>query len=106
MPKKLTYAEALEAINSERFIKPDEVKASAQRRVVWGMLYSAPGCLPDNRSYGSTKAEAIGDAQLIYGDDAPRGFVTELRRNQIAAVDSSGYYRVEIVRMTLGELLS
>lgn len=104
MAKKLSFDETLEALNEERFIDADDVRASALRRYVWLMMYSASGCLPDYRSISATKHAAIEDAIWLYADDAPRGFRTALRRDGIAATDDNGYYRVEITRVRVHEL--
>lgn len=104
MPK-LGYFEALDAIANDRGVTRTDVLASAQRRIVWAMLYSTPDCLPDYRSYSATRADAISDAEMLYGDDAPRGFAAALRRVGIAATDKGGYYRVTVERITLGDLL-
>lgn len=102
--KKLTFDEALQALADERHVKADEVRADALRRYVWLMMYSAPGCLPDYRSVSPTKADAIDSAVFLYADDAPRGFITALRRNGIAPTDEQGYYRVEVTRVQIREL--
>lgn len=102
MPK-LTFDEALERIAEQRLIRPEEVQTRALRRRVYVMMYSAPGCLPDHSSVSPTRWEAIEDARELYADDAPRGFITQLRRHGIAATDEQGYYRVEISRQTLAD---
>ena len=104
MPK-LTYDEALDAINSEQHVDLSRVQPRALRRRVWCMLYSAPGCLPDYRAYCSTRQGAIDTARELYEDDAPRGFATRLRKYGIAAADAQGYYRVEIDDFSLSDIL-
>jgi hypothetical protein len=103
MPK-LTYDEVLQALADEQFIKSEDVRADVLRRRVWLMMYSAPGCLPDHREVCTTKAQAIESAVTLYADDAPRGFATALRRDEIAATDASGYYRVELSHVQIREL--
>lgn len=61
MPK-LTFDEALEAINSERYITRDDVQARALARVVWVAEWHVPGCMSESRSYSTTKAGAPEDA--------------------------------------------
>ena len=56
---KLSYNEALEAIANERHISAADVQARALRRKVWVMMFSAPGCLPDNRNCCATRADAL-----------------------------------------------
>lgn len=103
MPK-LTFDETLEALAEERHIKREDVRAAVLRRHVWTMLYSAPGCLPDHSQVCRTKRDAIESALFLYGDDAPRGFATALRRDGIAAADANGYYRVEVCRVRVSDL--
>ncbi len=95
MPK-LDFDQILTALAEERPIKPADVRASVLRRRVWLMQYSAPGCLADHSEVCRTRRDALESAALLYAEDAPRGFVTALRRNGIAPTDSSGYYRVEV----------
>ena len=102
MPK-LTYDEALQAIADERAIARDSVRARALRRTIWLMMYSAPGCLPDHSEVCRTKQDALESARFIYGDAAPRGFITCLKRDGIAPTDDIGYYRVEVTRQTLAD---
>ncbi len=101
---KLTFEEALERINEQRPVRADEVQARALRRYVWLMMYSAPGCLPDHNDVSTNKKDALESARQLYAGDAPRGFMTRLRRHGIAVTDNPGYYRVEISRVQLREL--
>ena len=103
MPK-LTFDETLERINDKRCVGRDNVQVRALRRKVWLMMYSAPGCLPDHSETHTRKCDALDSARGLYADDAPRGFMADLRRNGIAAADEDGYYRVEVVRATLAQL--
>lgn len=104
MSKKLDFDAVLQALADERPIDASEVRADVLRRKVWLMMYSAPGCLPDHRDISRTKAEAIDGAVSLYGDDAPRGFKTQLQRSGIAPTDDNGYYRVEVTQVTIREL--
>jgi len=102
--KKLSFDEVFEALSNERLVDVNSVSAKALRRRVWLMLYCAPGCLPDHREVCLTKDAAMQTAQLLYADYAPRGFITKLRRNNIAATDENGYYRVQLSRVQVREL--
>jgi hypothetical protein len=102
---RLNYDEVMQALADERHIEWTNVRADVLRRKVWNMMYSAPGCLPDHSEVCATKAQAIDTAVFLYGDDAPRGFKTRLQQHHIAGTDDCGFYRVEICRMTVGQLL-
>ena len=102
---KLSFDDALQMVAEDRCVSADKIQARALKRTVWLMLYSAPGCMPDHRDVCRTRSEAIETAINIYADDAPKGFRTRLRKYGIAATDPGNYYRVEIVRTTLGDIL-
>jgi hypothetical protein len=101
---KLTFDEVLGACAEQRTIDRDNVLADVLRRRVWLLMYSAPGCLPDHSEVSRTRAEALESARLLYAEDAPRGFMTALRRNGIAAADSRDYYRVQVVHIRVAGL--
>ena len=101
---KLTFDDVLESLAYGCCIDPKDVRADVLKRNIWLMMYSAPGCLPDHREVCTTKAQAIESAVTLYADDAPRGFATALRRDEIAATDASGYYRVELSHVQIREL--
>jgi hypothetical protein len=77
MPK-LTFDEALQAINEERCISPSDVRADALRRVVWVAEWHIPGCLSESRAYLMTKRDAIAEALQMC--DNARGAASDLRR--------------------------
>jgi hypothetical protein len=103
---KMKYDELMERLGDGYPIAVSEVDVCVLDRPVWIMMYSAPGCLPDYHQYCASKRDALESARALYADDAPRGFMADLRRDGIAAVDRSGYYRVEIVRSTVREVVS
>jgi len=101
---KLTFDEAISAINDERSIDRNDIQSSALKRRVYTVLYSAPGCLPDNSAVFETRGAALDYARELYADDAPRGFMAALLRYGIAPIDAQGYYRVEVCKLTLADL--
>lgn len=103
MPK-LTFNEVMERMNDERVVKRDDIQASALIRRVYTVLYSAPGCLPDNHAVFTARRDALCYARELYAEDAPRGFMAQLRRCNIAPCDAQGYYHVEICKLTLADL--
>jgi hypothetical protein len=95
---KLTFDQALEAINEERSIDSENVNARALQRKVWVASNGSPGCLNDSTSVCLTKRDAIESCLLIAGDDAPRGFVSALQRFERTTI--AGYiYRIEQMRL-------
>ena len=56
---KLTFDEALEAINSDQYVSAGDVQARALSRVVWVAEWHIPGCISESRSYSTTKAGAL-----------------------------------------------
>lgn len=95
MPK-LTFEQALERIANDQPTRAEAISASALRRKVWLLQYSAPGCLADHSEVHTTKGAALESARMLYADDAMRGFMACLKRHHIAACDESGYMRVSI----------
>jgi hypothetical protein len=98
---KLSYDEALQAINEERCIKQSDVQARALRRTVWISMNGLGGYMPNSHGVSRTKNDAIESCIDIAGDDAPRGFASELRRNESADSEGETY---EVSRMTLADL--
>ena len=103
--RKLDFDETLQLLADERPVNPSDVRASVLNRSIYLMMYSAPGCLADHSEVCRTRADALATARLLYADDAPRGFMTELRRVDIAPTDDAGYYRVEIRKLRLRDVL-
>jgi hypothetical protein len=82
MNRKLSFDDALQRINDERFIDPREVSARALSRVVWVYEWHLPGCLSESRGYVTTKRDAIeGCLSMATGSEgAPRGMRADLQR--------------------------
>ncbi len=99
---KLTFDEALQAINEERQIDASDVLASALKRYVWRNSNGMAGYMPNTIGYSRTKEDAVQTCVDIAGDDAPRGFVRELRRTESADAHGETY---EIERCQLRDCL-
>lgn len=78
MAKKLTFEEALQAINEQSGIGADEVQAKALKRFVWVAEWHLPGCLSESFSVLTTKHDAVNEALSMA--DHPRGMRAELLR--------------------------
>jgi hypothetical protein len=108
---KLTYAQALDALNSSRSITASDVLAAALKRAVWTAEWHAPGCMPEAQAYCATKMDAIEVAMLYLSDSdgEPRGALTELRKwGRTDIVCPTAYVRdaiTTVTRTTLGALL-
>lgn len=78
---KLTFDEAMQRVNDERYLQAKHVRADALRRKVWIAEWHIPGCMSESRSYCTTKADAINAACSMAEseDGAPRGMRTALR---------------------------
>lgn len=105
---KLSYGDALQALNEEREVLATDVQAAALRRTVWFSCNGLPGCMPDSRGYSQTKEGAI-ESCLFVADDVdgpPRGMHSWLRRpgNRLFYVPGGSYY-YEVSRTTLAQLL-
>lgn len=106
MPK-LTFDEALQAINDDRCISRTDVRADALRRYVW--LYDShfPGCLSESRGIARTKRDAI-ESCLDLADDGENGPARGMR----TALDRFGNFSTpneliiySIERVTLRDIL-
>lgn len=82
MPK-LTFDEALQAINDGRFVRSADVQARALQRRIWIAEWHLPGCLSESFSVCLTKSEAIESALSMAegADGAPRGMRADLQRS-------------------------
>jgi len=82
MPK-LTFDEALQAINDERSVHRNDVQARALQRKVWIAEWHLPGCLSESFSVCLTKSDAIDCALSMAkgADGAPRGMRADLQRS-------------------------
>lgn len=80
--QKLSFDEALQAINDQTGIRADDVQACAMRRPVWVAEWHFPGCLSDSFRVTTDKRNAIAIALEIASGEAgpPRGMATDLRR--------------------------
>lgn len=78
----LTFDEAMERINDQRYIKASDVLASALNRVVWVAEWHIPGCLSESQTYCTSKKDAI-ESALMYAEDEngyPRGMKAALQK--------------------------
>ena len=94
MRQKLTFDEALEAIADQRYIRADDVRADALRRVVWVAEWHIPGCLSESQTLCFTKREAIAAALDMASDEngPPRGMRADLQRCGRSDKVSAGAY--------------
>jgi len=79
---KLSFYEALQAINDGQFLSYQDVQARALRRMVWVAEWHIPGCLSESFSVCTTKRDAIECAlSMAKGElGAPRGMRADLER--------------------------
>lgn len=103
MRQKLTFDEALEAIADQRYIRADDVRADALRRVVWVAEWHIPGCLSESQSVCLTKRDAIADALDMAADEngPPRGMRADLQRfGQSSRVSAGAYVSMAITTVS------
>lgn len=81
MPK-LSFYEALQAINEGQSLSYQDVQARALRRRVWVAEWHLPGCLSESFIVCTTKRDAIERAlSMAEGElGAPRGMRADLER--------------------------
>lgn len=81
--QKLTFDEALERINDQRTVNPDDVQARALERFVWVAEWHLPGCISESWSVCLTKEDAIETAcGFAEGEKGiPRGMKSALRKH-------------------------
>ena len=81
MAQKLTFDDALQAINEERRIDSSDVQARALKRKVWIAEWHLPGCLSESFSVCLTKRHAIETALSMAegAEGPPRGMLADLR---------------------------
>lgn len=107
---KLTFDEALERINEERWVYRHQVQARALQRKVWVAEWHIPGCLSETRSICTTKADAI-EAGLDFArnevDHFPRGLRRGLERDGYFQhhTELFGTVATTVERMQLGDLI-
>lgn len=80
---KLSFYEALQAINDGQSLNYQDVQARALRRMVWVAEWHIPGCLSESFSVCTTKRDAI-ECALSMADGelgAPRGMRADLERS-------------------------
>jgi len=79
---KLSFYEALQAINDGQSLNYQDVQARALRRMVWVAEWHLPGCLSESFSVCTTKRDAIECAlSMAEGElGAPRGMRADLER--------------------------
>lgn len=79
---KLSFDEALQAINDGQSLNYQDVQARALRRMVWVAEWHIPGCLSESFSVCTTKRDAIECAlSMAEGElGAPRGMRADLER--------------------------
>lgn len=81
MAKKLTFNDALQLINDERYVDADNVQSRALSRYLWVSEWHLPGCMSESRGYCLTKNDAIENCLSMAegADGPPRGMLTDLR---------------------------
>lgn len=79
---KLSFYEALQAINEGQSLSYQDVQARALRRMVWVAEWHIPCCLSESFSVCLTKSDAIDCALSMAAgaDGAPRGMRADLQR--------------------------
>lgn len=79
---KLSFYEALQAINDGQSLNYQDVQACALRRMVWVAEWHIPGCLSESFFVCTTKRDAIERAlSMAEGElGAPRGMRADLER--------------------------
>ena len=79
---KLSFYEALQAINDGQSLNYQDVQARALRRMVWVAEWHLPGCLSESFSVCLTKRDAIESALSMAegAEGAPRGMRADLQR--------------------------
>ncbi len=80
---KLSFDEALQAINDECSVHRNDVQARALRRRIWVAEWRLPGCLSESFSVCLTKRDAIESALSMAegADGAPWGMRADLQRS-------------------------
>ncbi len=79
---KLSFSDAVQAINDGQSLNHHDVQARALRRLVWVAEWHLPGCLSESFSVCLTKRDAIECALSMAEDElgAPRGMRADLER--------------------------
>lgn len=79
--QKLTFDEALERIDDERYVDASDVQDRALSRYLWVSEWHLPGCMSESRGYSLTKNDAIENCLSMASgaDGPPRGMLTDLR---------------------------
>src|SRR5690606_17335032 len=82
MPK-LSFSDALQAINDERSVHSADVQASALRRDVWLAEWHLPGCRSGSFAVCLTRRDAIESARSMAqgAEGPPRGMLADLQRD-------------------------
>lgn len=102
---KLTFDEAMERLNDQRYIKASDVLASALSRKVWLAEWHYPGCLSESQNICTSKEDAIESACFYYDDSEngiPRGMITSLRK--YGRFDKNGTI-CQVYKLTLADIL-
>lgn len=106
---KLTFDEALERLNDQRYIKASDVLASALKRKIWVAEWHLPGCLSESQCLCANKKGAIECACfMVEGENGvPRGMITALRKYGRFDSDSGMYGTCinTVSQVTLADLL-
>jgi hypothetical protein len=80
--QKLTFDDAVQALNEQSPIAASAVQARALQRIVWVYEWHLPGCLSESFGIACTKRDAI-DGALSFAEGAegaPRGMRADLQR--------------------------
>lgn len=106
MPK-LSFDEALQAINDGRYIRAENVQSKALARKIWIAEWHIPGCLSESQSYSTRKCDALAEALEMC--DHARGAASDLRKYGRTDKVSPGAYVstaiTTISQFTLGGIL-
>jgi hypothetical protein len=109
--QKLTFDEAFERINDERYVDASDVQARALSRILWVSEWHLPGCMSESRGYSITKKDAIENCLSMAegADGPPRGMLTDLRtygRSDRTTPDAWARGAIStITRVTLRDIL-
>lgn len=80
--QKLSFDDAVQALNEQSHIRADDVQARALQRIVWVYEWHLPGCMSESFGIACSKRDAIAGC-LSFAEGAegpPRGMLSDLRR--------------------------
>jgi hypothetical protein len=77
----VNYEQALDLINQGAQVARADVQGRDLDRVIWVAEWHEPGCWSESVGYGASKADAISTALSFFGEDIPRGALSDLRHH-------------------------